>query len=256
MVTEITSAKNNTYKYFKSLGQKKARTEHGVYTVEGIKSVSDAVRAGMDVRALAAAAGFSVPPALAGIPLYRLPDKLFDGLCDTKTPQGILAVIGMPPAADFLPVDNGIYIYCDRVADPGNAGTIIRTADAAGADGVLFSPGSVDLYSPKTVRASMGSFFHIQTAAETGLDRLQTMRRAGYQILCAMLGEETMDYRQPDYTRPTVIALGNEANGVSPQAAAMADRLVKIPIFGRAESLNVSVAGAILLYEAARQRKK
>ena len=119
MITEITSTKNNTYKYLKALQQKKARAEHGVYTVEGIKSVQDAVRAGKTVRAAALAESFCLPAELAGIPVYRVPDRLFGSLCDTKTPQGILAVIAMDKPGAFCPAPGGIYIYCDHVADPG-----------------------------------------------------------------------------------------------------------------------------------------
>ncbi len=255
MITEITSTKNATYKYLKALQQKKTRMENGVYTVEGIKSVLDAVRAGKDVRAAALADSFPVPVELSGVTVYRVSDNIFGGLCDTKTPQGILAVIGMEREEDFQPDRNGIYIYCDRVADPGNAGTIIRTADAAGMNGVLFSPESVDLYSPKTVRASMGSFFHIHTAADFNRDKLAAMRDRGYQMLCAVLSRDTVEYTAADYTKPTVIILGNEANGISPETAALADVCVKIPILGAAESLNVGIAGAVLMYEAVRQRK-
>lgn len=255
MITDIISTKNNTYKYIKSLQQKKARAEHGVYIVEGIKSVQDAVRAGKTVRAAAVAESFPLPAELAQVPTYRIPDKIFGGLCDTKTPQGILAVIAMDKPAEFCPEQGGIYIYCDHVSDPGNAGTIIRTADAAGMNGVLFSPGSVDLYSPKTVRASMGSFFHIQAREDMGLDKLRAMRQSGYKILCAVLGEDTVEYTRADYTQATVIVLGNEANGILPETAALADQCVKIPILGGAESLNVGVAAAVLMYEAVRQRR-
>ena len=122
-------------------------------------------------------------------------------------------------------------------------------------NGVLFSPESVDLYSPKTVRASMGSFFHIHTAADFNRDKLAAMRDRGYQILCAVLSRDTVEYTAADYTKPTVIILGNEANGISPETAALADVCVKIPILGAAESLNVGIAGAVLMYEAVRQRK-
>lgn len=255
MITEITSTQNTTYKYLKSLQHKKARTSHGVYTVEGEKSVWDAIHAGKEIVSIAIAKRLAMPALPSDIPVYFMPDHVFDGLCDTKTPQGILAVIKMEKNTDFTPKKTGIYIYCDKVADPGNAGTIIRTADAAGMDGVLFSPDSVDLYSPKTVRASMGSFFHISAIPDAELSMLSGLKQAGYQILCAMLGEDTVEYTVPDYKKPTVIVLGNEANGISPAVASFADMCVKIPILGGAESLNVGVAGAVLMYEAVRQRK-
>ena len=252
----ITSTKNATYKYLKSLQQKKARTEHSVYTVEGEKSVLDAFHAGKKIEGIAIAESFSLPKVLSSLSVWQIPDSLFSGLCDTKTPQGILAVISMDPPECFLPKQDEIYIYCDHVADPGNAGTIIRTADAAGMSGVLFSPQSVDLYSPKVVRASMGSFFQIPTIPDFTPNQLCALKDDGFQILCAMLDSDTIEYTCIDFLKPSVIVLGNEANGVTPDVAALADKKIKIPILGAAESLNVGVAGAILMYEAVRQRKK
>lgn len=253
---KITSTQNATYKYLKSLQQKKARTENRVYTVEGEKSVLDAVHAGRKIAGIAVAESFLLSPMLTEYTIWQIPDKLFGALCDTKTPQGILAVIAIEETVAFQPEPDGIYVYCDHVSDPGNAGTIIRTADAAGMDGVLFSPESVDLYSPKVVRSSMGSFFHVPVVADFALARLQKLKDSGYQILCAMLDSDTVEYTDADFTKPTVIVLGNEANGITPETAALADVKIKIPILGAAESLNVGVAGAVLMYEAVRQRKK
>lgn len=258
MVTRITSTQNAQYKFFRALHRKKERMRHQVYMVEGIKSVRDAAAAGKDILAVLVSETFyqTEERFWDGADTYVIPDALFPALCDTQSPQGIAAAVRMEQGRAFAPRENGLYIYCDHVADPGNLGTIIRTADAAGMDGVLLSEECVDLYSPKTVRASMGSFFHIPVWPEFTLEALLDMREAGYQLLSAALGERTMLYTDADFTKPTVVILGNEANGVRRELQTESDACVKIPMVGKAESLNVGIAGAVLMYEALRQRKK
>ena len=145
------------------------------------------------------------------------------------------------------------YVYCDGINDPGNLGTIIRTADAAGFGGVILSKGTVDLYSPKTVRASMGSFFNIDVITDKTCEDLEKYADKGFSLFGGILGENTIDYRKADMTKPSIIIVGNEANGISSEVAALCQG-VKIPINGRAESLNASVAAGILMYELGRQR--
>ena len=253
---EITASSNNKCKYVKSLSQKKARQKYGEYTIEGIKSVTDAAAAGKTLTGLYisdtffANEKFSYPE---GVPLYKIADKVFEKICDTKSPQGILAVVKAEPAHNFEPDLSENYIYCDCVNDPGNLGTIIRTADAAGFGGVLLSEGCADPYSPKTVRSSMGSFFHISIVADFSYERLEECKKKGFSLFAGALDENTVDYRSADMTLPTIIVVGNEANGVSNRVKELC-QCVKIPILGEAESLNVGVASAILMYELVRQR--
>ena len=164
MITEITGTQNPKYKLVKSLLLKKNRVKNKMYTVEGIKSVRDAICANASVEMIFVSEEYcknSDISDLSGYNCYKVPDSMFLSLCDTETPQGIMAVINIDADKRFFADTAEMYIYCDRVADPGNLGTIIRTADAAGFGGVLLSDGCADLYSPKTVRSSMGSFFHI-----------------------------------------------------------------------------------------------
>jgi len=257
MFVEISTTQNKNYKFIRSLKQKKERMKHKAFTVEGLKSVQDAIDAGYGVEMLAMTDKFQteavfLPPA--EIPCYVMPESMFPALCDTETPQGILAVLRMREEQTFSPDDTKLYLYCDAVSDPGNLGTIIRTADAAGFGGVLLSDGCVDLYNPKTVRASMGSFFHIPVIEHITKNQLSAWQYAGFQLLCGALREETVNYIDADMTKPTILAVGNEANGISEEILQMADACVKIPICGRAESLNVGIAAAVLMYEAARQR--
>ena len=245
MIKEITSTQNSTYKFIKSLKSKKGRKNSGMYAVEGIKSVRDALGAGSDIFLIAVSDKTEETFDFDNI--YRVSDRIFDGLCDTESPQGVVAVVKMKSSRKKP--ENSLCLYCDRVADPGNLGTIIRICDAVGAD-LLLSPDCSDIYNPKTVRASMGSFFHIDISENVSLTDLADMKKCGYTILAGALGEHTCDYREDVYDKKTVIVVGNEANGVSAETLEISDKSVKIPIFGQAESLNVAVAAALMLYKA------
>lgn len=242
---EITSAKNQTYKYIKSLLTKKGRDEEGCYTVEGIKSVRDAIDAAAPIKMLVISTDFDGDINFSGEKLF-VKNEIFPGLCDTKTPQGIIAVINK--AENDRDLSGKRYVYCDRIRDPGNLGTIIRTADAAGFS-VLLSEECCELYSPKTVRASMGSFFHTSVTEGVSYDEL---KKSGLHLIAGALSEESKDYKKADFGKRLCIIVGNEANGVAEELLSMCDEKVIIPIFGRAESLNAAVAAALLMYEAVR----
>lgn len=255
-MTEITASSNGKYKYVKALSQKKARKKYGEYTIEGIKSVGDALKSDRTVTAVYVSDSFYKNGSFLypdNIPLYKVSDELFAKMCDTKTPQGILAVLKVETDNEFTADLSEKYIYCDNVSDPGNLGTIIRTADAAGFDAVLLSDGCADLYSPKTVRASMGSFFNMRTVENVTCDMLKEYCDMGFSIIGGALLEDSADYREADMTKPCIIAVGNEANGIREEILKICAH-VKIPILGRAESLNAAVAAAILMYELVRQR--
>ena len=257
MLEIIKTTKNKKYKYIKSLLQKKVRMSEGVFTVEGKKSVEFVLNSDYEIKTVAMSESFYNDGNMdlpMGIEVVEIDDVLFDGLCDTKTPQGILAVIKMKDKESFSIKPDGMYIFCDNVTDPGNLGTIIRTADAAGIDGVLLSQGCVDLYSPKTVRASMGSFFNIDIAREFEYEKLFDMKKEGYMLCCGALEKDSRKYTDIDFTKPTVIVVGNEANGVCQRILEECEHII-IPIYGKAESLNVGVAAAVIMYEAVRQRE-
>lgn len=258
MVEEITSVGNSKYKLVKSLLLKKNRVKNGLYTVEGIKSVSDAVNAKSDIKMI-----FISDKLLNNENISKFYDKncfivkdeMFNNICDTQTPQGILAVISIENK--MLEYDkNKMYICCDNVKDPGNLGTIIRTADAAGFGGVLLMGECADLYNPKTVRASMGSFFHIPVYENVESDDIVKMKNDGFKFYCGTLSDNTIDYTDADFKNPFIICVGNEATGISEEVISLSDNCLKIPIEGMAESLNVGVAAAVFMYEAVRCRKK
>lgn len=253
---EITSQSNNRIKYIRSLLKKKSRQEHRQYTVEGKKSVHDALRARKSVSVIAVSSSFYENEEFEypkSAELIKVSDDIFVKLCDTETPQGILAVIDMEDfGKNEVSIDKN-YIYCDNVTDPGNIGTIIRTADAAGMGGVILSRNCVDLYSPKTVRSSMGSFFNIPVLTDKTYDDLNKYKSMGFSLYAGALSKDSVDYTAADFTKPSIIIVGNEANGVSKEVLEIS-RKIKIPIMGKAESLNVSVAASILMYELIRQR--
>ncbi|MBE7027160.1 MAG: RNA methyltransferase [Ruminococcaceae bacterium] len=254
-MVSITAASNKTYKFIKSLSMKKARCEYGCFIVEGIKSVYEALLSDVIVDMLLISEG-----ALSkcshiiklseqkNIQVYSISDSLFSSACDTKTPEGVLCVARMYKS-DKIDYKNGLYLYCDNLSDPGNAGTLIRCADAVGASGVFFSKGSVDIYNPKTVRATMGSLFHLPVYDGVDENILLDMKNQKFSVYAGALTDSALDYKEVAYPENTVIIVGNEANGVSDSVMNMIDRAVIIPILGRAESLNASVAGSILMYE-------
>ncbi len=255
MIEKIQGTQNAKFKLAKSLLLKKNRIKNKMFTVEGKKSVDDAIEALSDIVMIFVSESFFGKEKYSAFDCYLIPDGLFEALCDTKTPQGILAVIRMKEQKPQNLDKKKAYIYCDTVSDPGNLGTIIRTADAAGFGGVLLSEGCADLYSPKTVRSSMGSFFHIPIFEGVSERDIRDFKNQGFGFFCGALMEDAIDYTLTDFTSPTIIAVGNEANGITNEVLALADQCIKIPILGQAESLNVGIAAAILMYEALRQRK-
>lgn len=251
----ISSVSNNRYKYIKSLSQKKNRKKYGEYTAEGIKSVCDAISSKKIVSLIAVSDTFYNEETFNypdNIELLIFETSIFNKLCDTLTPQGIMAVVKMEDTSLKIELDKP-YVYCDNVTDPGNMGTIIRTADAAGFGGVILSNGCVDIYSPKTVRASMGSFFNMNIITEKDCNYLKELKDTGFNLFGGFLGSDTISYTDANFKKPTIIIVGNEANGIRDEVMELCQG-VKIPILGSAESLNVSIAAGILMYELVRQR--
>jgi TrmH family RNA methyltransferase len=193
----------------------------------------------------------------ADLPVAAVPPKAFAELTDTVTPQGVLAVCRKldVPLERALTAAARLVVLCDQIRDPGNLGTVIRCADAFGADAVLITADSVDLYNPKTVRASTGSVFHLPIS--TGVDLGAAVARAR-SVGLAVLGADGAAVRTVDdltasgeLAEPVVWVLGNEAWGLTADHAALLDHAIALPIYGRAESLNLSTAAAVLLYATA-----
>ncbi len=199
--------------------------------------------------------------AANGIRMYQVDEKVMAKLSDTKAPQGVLAVIRTPEQSlrqlrpGTASDNNAPVIILDRVQDPGNLGTIIRTADAAGALGLILLEGCVDAYSPKVVRASMGSLFHLPVVQDvTAEEALTWCYRNGYEPAATALKNAQNVYKA-DISKKMAFLFGNEANGVAEELQAAAETRLFIPMAGLAESMNVAMAAGIILFEGLRQRK-
>jgi TrmH family RNA methyltransferase len=192
----------------------------------------------------------------AGSRVFDLEPGVLERVADTVTPQPVLAVVGFEPPDLGALRQADLVVVCADVRDPGNAGTLIRTADAAGAGGVVCCDGTVDPYNPKTVRSSAGSVFHLPiVAGGEAVAVVETLGSWGLRTLGTVV-REGVDYADLDLTDRVALVFGNEAAGLSAEVVAALDQAVTIPMAGRAESLNVGVSAAVLCFEVLRQRRK
>ena len=245
-VERLTSLKNPQVQLWRSLKDRKARREHGLFLVEGRKSVEEALSSGFPAEALLLREDTAEQGALPeNVKKYLLPEHVMAAVCDTRTPQGIAAVMRHRE----IPVEGRRLVALDGVQDPGNVGTIIRTADAAGLDGVLLSPDCADPYSPKVLRATMGSVFHIPVAVVEDLPgALTELKAKGLPVISSQLdGTPFSGWKAGE--EGFVLVIGSEGNGVSPAVRALATVRLRLPMRGRAESLNAAVAAGIMMYQ-------
>jgi TrmH family RNA methyltransferase len=250
------------------LNKRAFRQRERAFLAEGPQAVAEAFHCGAQVTDL-----FVTMPArtrhgdlvaaiaAAGIPVHVVSGEVMDELAQTVTPQGLLAVCGFVdvPLAEVARAAPGLVALLANVRDPGNAGTVLRTADAAGAHAVVFADASVDPYNGKCVRASAGSLFHLPVVAGTRLEEaVVTLREAGLRIVAAD-GRAGRSLDDPEVRArlagPTAWMFGNEAWGLPPELVALADEPVAVPIYGRAESLNLAAAAAVCLYASARAQQ-
>ena len=248
-VKHISSAENEYIKKIIKLKTKKYREEFGLFVAEGERSAKDAVSSGFSIESVIMTEAFFArhEEAFANEHIITTTESVFAKLCDTKTPQGVLAVAYLPEADTELTGTK--YVYCDCIQDPGNAGTIIRSCDAFGFDGVIFSAGSVDVFSPKVIRSSMGSVFHIPVITEKDASFLQNAKENGYFLSVTALHKDSVLLKEGHFQPKQIFVIGNEGNGVSETVLSMADETVHIPMAGNAESLNAGVAASVLMYE-------
>ncbi len=255
MIQEITSPEHKLVKKIASLKEKKYREKYSEFLVEGVLSVTWALSSSYPVSDVVISAGFTLPESLKNLLIGRtitqVPENLFAKMADTKTPQGILCTCPLPETPEMP--EEGLFVYCDRVRDPGNLGTIIRTADAMGLSGVLLSSDAVDPFNPKLVRSTMGSLFHVPLFRNISYEALSEWKNCGFKLAVSALAEKAVSPGKWQADGRTIIVMGNEASGVSEEVLSLADSVIKIPMVGSAESLNVAAAAAILFYEAAKQ---
>ena len=249
MTEHITSLKNPKVTTWKSLKDRKGRKETGCFLVEGRKMVEEALASAFPVEAVLVDAErmseFRLP---AHTPVFTMPSHVLAAVCDTKTPQGIAAVVKMAE----VELRGQRLVAMDGVQDPGNVGTIIRTADAAGFEDVILSSQCADVFSPKVLRATMGSIFRMGVRVTDDLPGvLADMVQEGASVLSSQLDGEPFYQRSPLNDR-FVLVIGSEGNGVTDEVKAVATHKVKLPMRGGAESLNAAVAAGIMMYELTR----
>jgi TrmH family RNA methyltransferase len=261
---DLTAASQGMLRSARRLLRRKERQLARRFLAEGPQGISEALRCPGTVLDLIVA-DESVGSHLdllntasnTGVRISAAPARAVNELAATATPQGLVAVCQMVdvPADEALAGNPRLVVLCDQVRDPGNLGTVIRCADAFGADAVLVSRDSVDIYNPKAVRATTGSMFHLPLAIETDVAyAVDLARKAGMQVFGAdASGPSTVEdlARSRELAKPTLWVMGNEAWGLPPEHVTLLDRLVALPIYGHAESLNLSTAAAVLLYASA-----
>ena len=256
----IESTKNPAVKRVARLKQRPEREATGLAMLEGPQVVREAVaHAAETIEELYFTSdAFGRHPELAeaataaGIEVEFVTDAVLSAMADTRTPQGVLAVAHQTPLRlrDAIDADSRLVVVLDEVRDPGNAGTIIRAADAAGADAVILTGSSVDPYNPKVIRSTTGSLFHLRITTGVPLEAaVEAVREAGLQVLAGDMRGDALP--TVPLAGPTAWLFGNEAHGLSPAARGLADRVVAVPIYGAAESLNLATAASVCLYASA-----
>ncbi len=253
----ITSADNQTIKQFSKLKQKKYREKDGRYITEGLRSASEILK--MDNNAVFVITERFLSDfgdfckTLSSQKVYVVTEKIFNSLTDTETPQGILCVSTIKKAPEKL--QKPYYIYLDRLTDPGNVGTVIRTCHAFGFGGVLLAPGSCDVYSGKVIRSAMGSHLYTDIYTDFSYEALADLKKDGYKIFSTALYENSVSLYELHIPEKAVFVIGNEARGVSDEILSLSDETLIIPMPGGAESLNASVAAALVMSEAVRTKR-
>jgi len=233
----------------------KIRKETKTYIVEGMKMCAEAPADMILETYMTKSFEAQHREWLQGQSYEVIEDKLFEKLSDTKTPQGIMRVLRQQHYSLDTVLNKGdLYVVLEDIQDPGNMGTIMRTAEGAGVSGIIMSKGCVDIYNPKTIRSTMGSIYRVPFVHTDSIsEAIEEVKRRGVKVYAAHLKGEQY-YDDIEYRRAAFL-IGNEGNGLREETAALADTYIKIPMQGQVESLNAAVATAILMYEYGRQRR-
>lgn len=257
----IASSANGKIKHVMNLEKKaRARRKEGIFVAEGLRMFQEIP--GKQIESVFVSESFLRQPGheklLAGVRYEEVADEVFSTMSDTKTPQGILALVKQYSyTLDDLLNQPGpaLFMILETIQDPGNLGTILRAGEGAGVTGVVMNDTTVDIYSPKVIRSTMGSVCRVPFVCTGDLpSAAKTLKTRGIRLYAAHLSGRN-NYDKEDYTVDTGFFIGNEANGLSDETAGLADAYVKIPMKGKVESLNAAVASSVLMFEAARQRR-
>lgn len=257
---EIRSKDNLKVKNAARLKEQKARDQERLFLIEG-KNLCREAFAAENIRIervfideVQEAEYFELHQQYGHLEWIKTDQRIMKYIGDTLTPQGIAAVVHLPhPDWGRMLDQKGFLLLLDRIADPGNMGTIWRTAWAFGVDAIILSPGCVDPFNPKAVRASMGAVFHVPVYKDIGLDEIIAIKQQGYQMIASTL-DTSCRLDEMDFSKPTVLVIGSEAHGVSREYQVISDFKFKIPIITGVDSLNAGVACGIIVHEAGKQR--
>lgn len=262
-IQKVQSRQNKTVKDIIALQDKKERRKQHCFTVEGVRFAREAFSSGMTVDKICFSADAiqKLYPEFAGLvssgtPIYEMPDPLFRQMTETENPQGVLAVVRIPDRSLTTIYRKGFRgLVLDNLQDPGNAGTVIRSAHALGFDAVIATSGSVDIFNSKVLRSTMGSIFHIPVIDNVSMDDILGFIRERHLELIVACLEGALPCSETDLTGEFILAVGNEGKGVSEAMLTAAGKKVCIPMPGGAESFNAGVAASILMYESNRQKQ-
>lgn len=259
----ITSKDNETIKHIRKLKEKKYRDEYGEYIVEGIKLINEAIEEKQEVKTIIICDNCNKTEEINQSSLYEVAkhkciyvdEKVFHSITEVQNPQGILAVIGKQSNKAEIDFSEDVIVVLDDIQDPGNLGTILRTADSVGLKQIIVSKKSGDVFNSKVVRSTMGAIFRVNVIESENLeDTIKQLKKHKFTVASTTLNTDKSIY-DIEYKK-TVIVIGNEANGVSKEIQEISDQKIKIPMLGKTESLNASVATGIVLYEYVRQKLK
>ena len=257
----ITSKDNEIIKHIRKLKEKKYRDEYNEYVIEGIKIVEEAIKENVKIKQVIVCNDttktYEIPThimlEIAKYDCIYVTDKIFNLITQVTNPQGIMAIIEKNNENNEIDYSQDIIVVLDDVQDPGNLGTILRTVDSIGLNQIIVSKGTADAYNSKVVRSTMGAIFRIKIIEKEDLIKtIKDIRKHHFKLLVTSLQTENSIYDIDFYKK--IIVIGNEANGVSKEIQEIADEKAKIPMLGRTESLNASVAAGIVMYEYVRQK--
>lgn len=259
----ITSKDNENIKNIRKLKEKKYRDSNNKYIIEGIRILKEAIEENAKIDTIVICEDYSKDNSLDKKLLYEIAKynciyvdrKVFSVLTDVQKPQGILAVIEKNSSEENIDYNQDMIVLLDGIQDPGNLGTIIRTIDSVGLNQVIISKETADTYSPKVVRSTMGAIFRVNVIESMDLiNTIKTLKKHKFKVHATSLNSEK-DIYNIDYNK-TCIVIGNEGNGVTKEVIEASDDSIKIPMLGKTESLNASVATGIILYEYVRKKLK
>ncbi len=257
----ITSKDNEIIKNIKKLKEKKYRDQTGEYIIEGIKLVAEAINEKTKISKIVVCEDCETDGSIPKDLMYEIAKydciyvskKVFDSISDVSTPQGILAVIKKCSSKEEISYNEDIILVLDGIADPGNLGTILRTADSVNLKQIILSPKCADPYNPKVVRSTMGAIFRLNIIESKNIiETLKDIKKNKYKIIATSL--ETNESIYTVDLNKKAIVIGNEANGVSKEVLEIANEKMKIPMLGKTESLNAAVATGVILYEYVRRK--